>query len=150
MTDMLDDDQAASLLAAARAAAERAYAPYSAFPVGAAALTADGTVVTGCNVENASYGLTVCAERVAVWTAAAGGHRALRAVAVVAPKARGVTPCGACRQVLNEFAPAAADLIVVLEGPTGPEQVPLSALLPRSFGRQALTPDGDRRHGTED
>ena len=146
----LDGATAEGLLAAAREAAGGAYAPYSGFPVGAAVLTADGTVITGCNVENASYGLTVCAERVAVFAAAAAGHRELRAVAVVAPRALGATPCGACRQVLNEFAPAAADLIVVLEGPTGPEQVPLSALLPRSFGRQALTPDGDRRHGTED
>ena len=126
------------MLDAARAAAERAYAPYSGFPVGAAALTDDGTVVAGCNVENASYGLTVCAERVAVWTAAAAGHRTVRAVAVVATKATGVTPCGACRQVLNEFAPPDAELIVVLEGPTGPEQVALSALLPRSFGPRDL------------
>jgi cytidine deaminase len=129
----LADEQVAALLAAAREAAARAYAPYSGFPVGAAALTADGTVVTGCNVENTSYGLTVCAERVATWTAAAQGHRELRAVAVTAPKAPGTTPCGACRQVLTEFAPRDGELIVVLDGAEGPEQVPLSALLPRAF-----------------
>lgn len=142
---MIDDERAVTLLGAAREAAGRAYAPYSGFPVGAAALTADGTVVTGCNVENASYGLTVCAERVAVWAAAAAGHRAVAAVAVVAPKAGGTTPCGACRQVLNEFAPGEGELIVVLEGETGPERVPLSALLPRSFGPRDLGRAGGER-----
>jgi cytidine deaminase len=126
------------LLAAAHEAAERAYAPYSSFPVGAAALTADGTVVTGCNVENASYGLTVCAERVAVFTAAAAGHRELRAIAVVAPRLLGVTPCGACRQVLNEFRSVDGELLVILEGEAGPDLVPLGALLPRSFGPRDL------------
>ena len=134
----LDPALAERLLAAAHEAAGRAYAPYSGFPVGAAALTADGTVVTGCNVENASYGLTVCAERVAVFTAAAAGHRELRAVAVVAPRLLGVTPCGACRQVLNEFRPADDELLVILEGEGGPEIVPLGALLPRSFGPRDL------------
>jgi cytidine deaminase len=131
-------------LAAAREAANRAYAPYSDFPVGAAALTEDGTVVTGCNVENASYGLTVCAERVAAFTAAAGGHRTLRAVAVVAPRLVGVTPCGACRQVLNEFKPPAGDLVVILEGEVGPRQVPLADLLPRAFGPRDLERAVDR------
>jgi cytidine deaminase len=134
----IDESTAGRLLQAAREAAERAYAPYSAFPVGAAALTADGQVVTGCNVENASYGLTVCAERVATFAAVAAGHRELRAVAVFAPKVRGVTPCGACRQVLNEFKPAGGDLLVILEGDQGPEIVPLSDLLPRSFGPRDL------------
>ena len=128
------EEQAAGLLAAAREAAARAYVPYSGFPVGAALLTADGTVVTGSNVENASYGLTVCAERVAVFAAAAAGHRQVRAVAVVAPRAAGATPCGACRQVLNEFAPRDGDLTVVLDGPAGTELTTLAALLPRSFG----------------
>ncbi len=130
----IDERRIGQLLEAARTAAAHAYVPYSRFPVGAALLTADGTVITGCNVENASYGLTVCAERVAIWTAAAAGHRAVRAIAVVAPKALGATPCGACRQVLNEFAPRDSDLLVVVEGADGPEPVVLSALLPRSFG----------------
>ena len=136
--ELLSGDEVTRLLAAARAAAGRAYAPYSGFPVGAAALTEDGAVVTGCNVENASYGLTVCAERVAVWGAAAAGQRTVQAVAVVAPKARGTMPCGACRQVLNEFAPVDGELIVVLDGEGGPEQVALSDLLPRSFGPRDL------------
>jgi len=138
VTALLDEGQATLLIEAAREAATRAYAPYSGFPVGAAVLTDDGTVGTGCNVENASYGLTVCAERVAVWSVVAAGARAVRAVAVVAPKATGATPCGACRQVLREFVPAAGELIVVLEGGDGPVQLPLSSLLPRSFGPDDL------------
>ena len=141
--DELSEERATTLLAAARSAAQQAYAPYSAFPVGAVVLTADGSMVAGCNVENASYGLTVCAERVAVWAAVATGHREVRAVAVAAPKALGTTPCGACRQVLNEFAPPDGDLVVVLEGEDGPEQVVLSALLPRSFGPRDLDRAGD-------
>src|SRR5215218_659008 len=135
MTDgQIDRVTAEQLLVAAREAATRAYAPYSQFPVGAALLTDDGTVITGCNVENASYGLTVCAERTAVFSAAAAGHRTLVAVAVTAPRLAAVTPCGACRQVLNEFKPRDRELIVILDGLAGPEQVPLEALLPRAFG----------------
>jgi cytidine deaminase len=131
---VIDKATAERLLAAAREAATRAYAPYSHFPVGAAALVADGEVVVGANVENASYGLTVCAERTAVVTAAAAGHRSILAVAVTAPRVAKVTPCGACRQVLNEFKPKDRDLVVILEGVDGPELVPLGDLLPRSFG----------------
>lgn len=134
--------QATALLAAAREAAATAYAPYSNFPVGAAALMPDGTVVRGANVENASFGLTICAERVAVAAAAAAGQRAVRAVAVAAPRHLGTTPCGACRQVLNEFVPADGDLIIVLEGEAGPVQVPLADLLPRSFGPRDLESAG--------
>lgn len=135
MTDgEIDRLTAEQLLVAAREAATRAYAPYSQFPVGAALLTDDGTVITGCNVENASYGLTVCAERTAVFSAAAAGHRTVRAVAVTAPRLAAVTPCGACRQVLNEFKPRDGDLIVILDGVAGPEQIALGALLPQAFG----------------
>ena len=130
----LNQGDIGALLAAAREAAERAYVPYSQFPVGAALLTGDGTIVTGCNIENASYGLTVCAERVALFTAVAAGHRAVRAVAVASPRALGTTPCGACRQVLNEFASRDGDLMVVVEGADGPDVTTLAALLPRSFG----------------
>ncbi len=130
----VDEARLDGLLAAAREAAGRAYVPYSGFPVGAAVLTGDGTIVPGCNVENASYGLTVCAERVAVFAALAAGHRTVRAVAVAAPRALGTTPCGACRQVLNEFAPRDEDLTVVMEGAGGSEMTTLAALLPRSFG----------------
>lgn len=137
----IDRTTAERLMAAARDAAERAYVPYSRFPVGAALLTGDGLVVTGCNVENASYGLTVCAERTAVFTAAAAGHRTILAVAVTAPRVPSVTPCGACRQVLNEFKPRDRDLIVILEGIDEPHQVPLADLLPRAFGPTDLDAD---------
>lgn len=134
----IDRPTAERLLAAARDAAERAYAPYSRSPVGAAVLTADGSVMTGCNVENASYGLTVCAERVAVASAIAAGHRSIVAVAVTAPRATTVTPCGACRQVLNEFKLPGRDLVVILDGVGGPELIFLRELLPRAFGPHDL------------
>jgi cytidine deaminase len=94
-----------ALMAAADRARRRAYAPYSRFPVGAAILLRDGRVVTACNVENASYGLAVCAERNAVFKAVSEGDREFVAVAVTAREGRGAPPCGSCRQVLHEFAP---------------------------------------------
>lgn len=133
----LTRDQIDALLAAAHAAAERAYIPYSRFPVGAAALTEDGAIIGGCNIENASYGLTVCAERVAIFQAVAAGHHAIRAIAVVAPKALGTTPCGACRQVINEFK-ATPGLPVILEGADGPVILPFDTLLPHAFGPHDL------------
>src|SRR4051812_19314839 len=90
------------LLAAAKAAQRNAHAPYSKFRVGAALLTKSGKIYTGCNVENASYGLTICAERVAITKAVSDGHRHFQAIAVVCPS-RQPTPCGACRQFLAEF-----------------------------------------------
>jgi len=135
---MLTDDQMASLLAAARSAADRAYAPYSGFAVGAALLTADGAVITGGNVENASYGLTICAERSAIVAAVAAGHREVMAIAVSAPGAFGTTPCGACRQVLNEFVPRDGELVILLDGDAGIEAIRLSDLLPRAFGPRSL------------
>ena len=126
------------MLATARQYAERAYVPYSGFPVGAAVLTADGAIIGGVNIENASFGLTVCGERVAIFTAAAAGHREIRAVAVSAPKASGTTPCGACRQVMNEFKPMDDDLIVILDDGDDVRQVSLGRLLPESFGPRDL------------
>ena len=96
---------AAALMRAAERARRNAYAPYSRFPVGAAILLRDGRIVTGCNVENASYGLSVCAERNAVFKAVSAGESDFVAIAVTAREGRGAPPCGSCRQVLHEFAP---------------------------------------------
>lgn len=120
-----------ALKAAALAVQARAYVPYSNYHVGAALLTASGEIVTGCNVENATYGATCCAERTAVFSAVAAGHRAFRAVAVVTNGAAPGTPCGICRQVLAEFG---NDLDVLCFTPDGIEQhYRLSELLPHAF-----------------
>jgi cytidine deaminase len=124
----MDTEQAEHLVQAAVAARERAYAPYSRFRVGAAVLAA-GALYSGCNVENASYGLTICAERVAVFTAVAAGQRHIDAIAVATDGARAVAPCGACRQVLHEFGP---EMIVVLAGATV-RRFSLADLLPDAF-----------------
>lgn len=127
-----------SLIAAAFAAAEQAYAPYSDYPVGAALLFADGAVISGCNVENASFGLSLCAETVAVAKALGEGRRGgLVAVAVVGLKAgpEPITPCGRCRQVLNEVAAlGSTDPLVLCVSAEGVRRVTLSALLPHAFG----------------
>src|SRR5437016_345922 len=99
------------LLPAARRARANAFAPFSKFKVGAALLTADGQIITGCNVENATYGLTICAERVAVFKAISEGHRQFSRIVIVADTAEPTPPCGACRQILWEFG---GDLEVVL------------------------------------
>lgn len=135
------DPRREPLLEAARSAAARAYAPYSNFHVGAALLFSDDTVVTGANVENASYGLSLCAETVAVGKVLSeGGPRALVAVAVTggAPGSPGegatVTPCGRCRQMLNEVAQlGGTDPVVWCDGDAVIETT-LSALLPHAFG----------------
>lgn len=134
----LDDVTVDRLIEAARAAATHAYVPYSDFPVGAAVLTMNGEIVSGVNIENASFGLTVCGERVAIFTAAALGHRELVAVAVSAPRAPGTAPCGACRQVISEFRPHDGTLVVLLDHRDHVEQIEFSALLPRSFGPHDL------------
>ena len=119
-----------SLIAAAKEARLRAYAPYSNFQVGAALECADGTVFTGCNVENLSYGLTICAERVAFGSAVAAGHRSFRRIAVVADTTQPISPCGACRQVMAEFCD---DLTVVSANYRGEVfRAALSELLPRA------------------
>jgi cytidine deaminase len=106
-----DHEQCQQLLAAARQVRERAYAPYSKFLVGAALLTREGQIITGINIENASYGLTICAERVAAFRAISEGHRAFALLAVVVDTETLTPPCGACRQVLWELA---GDIPVVL------------------------------------
>jgi len=110
---------------------QQAYAPYSKFLVGAAVLTEDGTVFTGTNVENASYGLTICAERVAAAAAVAAGHRKLKAVAVAT--AGGASPCGACRQFLAEFGGSMDLLLVDADRPENVKQMSLADLLPEQF-----------------
>jgi cytidine deaminase len=107
----LPGSDARSLIGAARRARRHARAAYSGFKVGAALETADGTIVTGCNVENATYGLTMCAERVAMFKALSEGHRRFTRIAVVADTAAPTPPCGSCRQILWEFA---GDIEVVL------------------------------------
>jgi cytidine deaminase len=128
-----------ALLAAARAAARQAYCPYSRFRVGAALLAADGRVFTGCNVENASFGLTVCAERVALVKAISEGVRAFAALAVVGGRSTPATPCGACRQVLFEFCPAAMPIYLAPLGAGPVKRVTLKRLLPMAFELAAST-----------
>lgn len=129
-TDSAIDGDA--LLAAARACLGRAYAPYSRFPVAAAVIDDQGRVFTGVNIENASYGLTICAERVAIFAAIAAGARRIAAVAVTTEKSQPVTPCGACRQVMAEFCPPATPVFLDLGG-AGFRTTSMSALLPEAF-----------------
>jgi len=121
-----------NLVAAARTMLERAYAPYSKFHVGAAVLTAAGKTYTGCNVENASYGLTICAERAAIFAAVAAEGKAMkiRAVAVLNGANVACSPCGACRQVIFEFGPQA---LVIYRGARDLDETSASQLLPAGF-----------------
>jgi cytidine deaminase len=133
---MTDDD----LIAAARAAAQHSYSPYSNFPVGAALRFADGRVITGTNIENASYGLALCAEAIAVGKAMADGARGgLQAVAVTGPAEEPITPCGRCRQVLNELAQlGGTDPDILCVGQHEVRRAKLSQLLPHAFGPASL------------
>ncbi len=136
----LPEDIVEPLVEAAREVRAAAYAPYSGFRVGAALLCDDGTVYTGCNVENSSYGLTCCAERNAVYAAVAAGARIFLAIAVAAD-GMPVPPCGACRQVLSEFAP---DLPVILAGGAGGHRVlSLTNLLPEPFTSDYLSAESN-------
>ncbi|MSP13359.1 MAG: cytidine deaminase [Chloroflexi bacterium] len=124
----------ASLWVAARAVREHAYAPFSQFPVGAALLAESGKIYLGCNIENSSFGLTICAERVAIFNAVAAGEREIKAIAVVSRG--GVTPCGACRQVLAEFTHAPEHVVVLVEDLEGKVQCfTMAQLLPYAFGK---------------
>ncbi|MCP5112015.1 MAG: cytidine deaminase [bacterium] len=116
----------------AKAVSGRAYCPYSKFPVGAVVLGDDGQMFAGCNVENASYGVTICAERNAVFQMVARGGQAIAAVCIHTPTAEPSAPCGACRQVINEFGPDAL-IMSVCDGP-GVLRKKLSSLLPDAFG----------------
>jgi cytidine deaminase len=133
----MDQEQAQMLMDYARAATSSAYVPYSQFPVGAAVMTESGAIFTGANIENASFPLTCCAERTAVYAAINAGHKVITAVAVTAPRVVTVTPCGGCRQVLNEFKPADRDMTVILDG-LDLTIMKLGDLLPRAFGPQDL------------
>ena len=128
MKKITDDE----LVDAARAACKRAYAPYSKFRVGVAVASADGVVITGCNVENASYGLTICAERAAVFGAVAAGWAEVPRIAIAVESAEAskdnLMPCGACLQVLAEFMPAHGEILIAGNG-----KFSLRDLLPHAF-----------------
>lgn len=124
------------LVKAATEVRERAYAPYSNFKVGAAVRTKDGKIYTGCNVESASYGLTVCAERVAIWKAVSEGEKEFEQVAVVADTEELTPPCGVCRQIIWEFGGDIPITFANLKGRM--ETVKMSELLPRAFDTKFL------------
>lgn len=127
-----------SLIQAAREAREKAYAPYSGFKVGAAVLSRDGRIFSGCNVENASYGLTNCAERTAVFKAVSEGGTQLTALAVIADTRKPVAPCGACRQVMAEFG---IEKIIMCNTKGERHIATLDQLLPAVFNQHDLTGD---------
>jgi cytidine deaminase len=128
----LTAEQQEQMLSAARAIFKNAHAPYSNFRVGSAILTERGTLYSGCNVENASYGLTICAERNAIFAAVAaeGSDMRIKAVAVATERDGPCAPCGACRQVIFEFGPEA---LVLFRGQSGTEQMAITKLLPEGF-----------------
>ncbi len=133
----LDDGE---LIELARTARENAYAPYSHYNVGAAVITADGTVFTGANVENASYGLCICAERTAIAHAVSQGHRELRRVVVVTQSSPPAAPCGLCRQTINEFSSKPTELRILLANMEGERrEFLLSELLPHGFRGEDIT-----------
>lgn len=131
--DQAYSDADTELLQCAREAMLKSYSPYSRFPVGAALLCSDGTIYTGCNIENASFGLTNCAERTAVFKAVSEGARSFTAIAIAANAK--AWPCGACRQVLNEFAP---DIRVLVTWEDHVEEKTLKELLPEGFGPDSM------------
>ena len=132
----MNESEKSDLIGAARAAREYAHAPYSKFRVGAALQAASGRIITGCNVENATYGLTVCAERIAVFKAISEGERGFDAVAVVCDTDVLTPPCGACRQILWEFCGDAEVILANLKGQI--EVHRMSALFPRPFDSSFL------------
>ena len=127
----MDQQHKEELLSAAVQATERSYAPYSKFQVGAALLGKNDVIYRGVNVENASYGLTICAERSAIFGAISDGQRQFELIAIASPG--GVAPCGACRQVLHEFAPDIKILLVDTSGEKQVTELSLNMLLPHAF-----------------
>ena len=127
---------ASELIRAARQARRRALAPFSGFKVGAAIETADGDIITGCNIENATYGLTICAERVAIFKALSDGHRRFVRIVVAADTAAPTPPCGACRQILWEYAGDIEVILANLRRETARHR--LGALLPEPFDARLL------------
>ena len=123
------------LIEAARQAREKAYAPYSKFKVGAAVLTSDGKIYTGCNIENASYGMSNCAERTAIFKAVSEGETKLEALAVIGDTNTPISPCGACRQVIAEFG---IQQVAMANLKGGVKIVTLEELLPFSFAKADL------------
>jgi len=132
------DDATQTLIRTATEATHNAYIPYSHYPVGAALRARDGKVYSGCNVENASYPVTICAERVALVKAVSEGQRQFDAIAVVTPN--GGSPCGMCRQMLYEFAPDLRVILAQTDGTVVYDGI-LSELLPRGFGPDSLPHD---------
>ncbi len=136
---MIDESRIRELISLADEARDRSYAPYSGYTVGAALLCDDGTVITGCNMENAAFGPGICAERCAIYKAVSDGHRDFSAIAVAGSPAgekisQYASPCGVCRQVMREFADP-KELTVITAGPEGAYKVyTLEDLLPDSFG----------------
>ena len=141
--DLPQDLPVRELIRSAMEERKKAYVPYSGYMVGAAALTSDLRIYTGCNIENASYTPTVCAERTAIFKAVSEGKRALKAVAVVgSPKGEEISqysfPCGVCRQVMREFADPQTLVVIVARGEADYKLFRLSELLPESFGPENL------------
>lgn len=130
---MISQDVQDKLIALARAAQENAYVPYSRFPVGAAILSEDGDIFTGCNIENISYGLANCGERTAIFKMMSekGPTAKIKAIAVSTKTDMPCTPCGACRQVIQEF--STAETIIIYKGPKGYTSVSMAELLPGAF-----------------
>ncbi|MEA2010557.1 MAG: cytidine deaminase [Actinomycetota bacterium] len=133
-------NQAQRLIAEARTVAENSYSPYSEFRVGAVVIAADGTEYNGCNVENAAYGASICAEANAISTAAANGVRELHTVAVTCLDGQGCTPCGNCRQIMREFG---VKRVILTDESGAPVEHTLDELLPMSFGPEDLRPSAE-------
>ncbi|MFP4660714.1 MAG: cytidine deaminase [Halanaerobiales bacterium] len=132
----MDKEEAKELIEIATEAREKSYSPYSKFPIGAALLTSEGKVFTGTNIENAAYGLTLCAERTAIFKAVSEGYRKFKAIAVVADTERPVPPCGSCRQVIQEFGD---NIMVIMSNLNDAYQVyTIDQLLPAAFNRKDM------------